>query len=124
MPTLVEDYIEGEAVRIVLVGERAWQVRMAGDKWLKSIHHPDAAFLAIDPELLDDARHLAAHFGLETVGVDYMIAADGTRHLLEVNHVPNVTVLADVRSAYLDLVVDWTGRDLPVDRNPPVAPSP
>lgn len=89
---------------------------MAGDNWLKSIHHPDAAFMAIDRELLDDARSLAAHFGLETVGVDYMVAADGTRHLLEVNHVPNVTLLAEVRSAYLDLVVDWTGRDLPDER--------
>src|SRR4051812_21614369 len=33
-PTLFEDYVEGEAVRIVLVGGRAWQVRMAGDGWL------------------------------------------------------------------------------------------
>ena len=109
-PTLFEDYVEGEAVRIVLVGERAWQVRMAGDGWLKSIHDPRAAFTAIDPELLDDARRLAAHFGLETIGVDYIAAPDGTRVLLEVNHVPNVTALAEVRSAYLDLVVEWAGR--------------
>ena len=33
------------------------------------------------------------------------------RHLLDVNHVPNVTVLPEVRSAYLDLVVAWAGRD-------------
>ena len=120
-PTLFEEYVEGEAVRIVLVGERAWQVRMAGDGWLKSIHHPGAAFKPIDPELLDDARLLAAHFGLATCGVDYMVAPDGSRHLLEVNHVPNVTVLAQVRSAYLDLVVDWAGRDLLDGRSPLVA---
>ena len=64
VPTLFEEFVEGEAVRIVLVGERAWQVRMAGDGWLKSIHHPGAAFMPIDPELLDDARRLAEHFGL------------------------------------------------------------
>ncbi len=123
VPTLVEDYVEGEVVRIVLVGERAWQVRMAGDGWLKSIHHPDAS-MPIDPELLDDSRRLAAHFGLDTVGVDYMVAADGSRHLLEVNHVPNVSVLAEVRSANLDLVVDWAGRDLPDGRTPPVSFAP
>src|SRR5579883_1134371 len=41
------------------------------------------------------------------VGVDYMVAPDGGRYLLEVNHVPNVTVFPEVREAYLDLVVRW-----------------
>lgn len=109
-PTLFEEYVEGDAVRLVLVGDRAWQVRMAGDGWLKSIHHRDAAFMPIDPALLDDSRRLANHFGLEIVGVDYIVAPDGSRHLLEVNHVPNVTVFPDVREAYLDLVVEWASR--------------
>lgn len=107
VPTLFEAFIEGEAVRIVLVGEHAWQVRMAGEGWLKSIHDPGAAFMPIDLGLLDDARRLADHFGLRTVGVDYMVAPDGGRYLLEVNHVPNVTVFPEVREAYLDLVVRW-----------------
>jgi hypothetical protein len=110
-PTLFEEYVAGEAVRIVLVGERAWQVRMAGDGWLKSIQHRDADFLPIDHELLDDTRRLAAHFGLEVVGVDYIVGLDGLRQLLEVNHVPNVTVLTEIRATYLNLVIDWAGRD-------------
>ena len=110
-PTLFEEYVEGEAVRIVLVGDRAWQVHMAGDGWLKSIHHRDAAFMPIDPELLDDTRRLADHFGLDIVGVDYIVGLDGSRHLLEVNHVPNVTALPEVRAAYLDLVAEGAGRD-------------
>ena len=109
MPTLFEEFIEGEAVRIVLVGGHAWQVRMAGEGWLKSIHSPGAAFMPIDPELLDDARRLADHFGLRTVGVDYIVAPDGGRYLLEVNHVPNVTVFPEVREAYLGLVARWAG---------------
>lgn len=111
-PTLFEEFVAGEAVRVILVGERAWQVRMAGDGWLKSIHHRGADFMPMDSELLDDSRRLAAHFGLETVGVDYMVAPDGSRHLLEVNHVPNVTVFSEVREAYLDLVVEWASRPL------------
>jgi hypothetical protein len=110
-PTLFEEHVDGEAVRIVLVGEHAWQVRMTGDGWLKSIHHRDAAFMPIDPELLDDTRNLAAHIGLEVVGVDYIVGLEGSRHLLEDNHVPNVTVLPEVRAAYLDLVVNWAKRD-------------
>ncbi|WP_231749229.1 ATP-grasp domain-containing protein [Tautonia plasticadhaerens] len=107
VPTLFEQFVEGEAVRIVLVGEHAWQVRMAGDGWLRSIHDPRAAFMPIDPELLDDARRLAEHFGLATVGVDYIVAPDGGRYLLEVNHVPNVTVFPEIRETYLALVVRW-----------------
>lgn len=84
---------------------------MAGDGWLKSVHHRDAAFMSIDSELLDDSRRLAGHFALETVGVDYIVTPGGSRHLLEVNHVPNVTVLPEVRTAYLDLVAGWAGRD-------------
>ena len=49
--------------------------------------------------------------GLATAGVDYIIAPDGSRHLLEVNHVPNVTVFPAVREAYLDLVVAWAGEE-------------
>jgi hypothetical protein len=105
--TLFEDYFEGDAVRVVLIGERAWQIRMSGDDWLKSIHHRDATFMPIDVELLDDTRNLARHFGLEIVGVDYVDGRDGSKHLLEVNHIPNVTVFPEIRDAYLDLVVGW-----------------
>ena len=108
VPTLFESFVEGDAVRILLVGERAWQVRMGGEGWLKSIHSAQAEFMSIDPELLEDTRRIAAHFDLPTVGVDYMVAhQDGQRHLLEVNHVPNVTVFPEVKEAYLDLVVRW-----------------
>ena len=115
--------IEPKAVRIVLVNQRTWQVRIAGDGWPKSIHHPDAAFVPIDPELLDKSQRLAAHCDLETVGSDDMVAADGTRHLLEVNHVPQVTVLGEVRLSILDLVVDWAGRGVSDRRTPPMASS-
>jgi hypothetical protein len=46
---------------------------------------------------------------LRTVGVDYRVVPDAARYLLEVDHVPNVTVFAELREAYLDLVVRWAG---------------
>ena len=107
-PTIVEPFITGEAVRIALVGAHAWQIRLTGDGWLKSIHHPDAAFMAIDDDLLADARALSADLGLAVTGIDYMIGADGEKHLLEVNHAANVTVFPAIREAFLDLVAAWT----------------
>jgi hypothetical protein len=84
--------IEGEAVRIVPVGDHAWQVRMAGEGRLKSIHPPDAALMPVDPEVIADAHRPAEDIGLRSVGVDDMVASDAGRYLLEVNRVPNVTV--------------------------------
>jgi hypothetical protein len=106
-PTLLEPFIDGEAVRIQLVGDRAWQTRLGGDGWKKSIHHPTAAMTPIDEELLEDARRLQRHFGLEILGVDYMVAPEGGKHLLEVNHIPSVTAFAEVRAAYLEEVSSW-----------------
>lgn len=106
-PTLVEDFVDGQAVRIMLIGDQAWQVRLTGEGWKKSIHPDDAGFMPIDPELLDDTRRLQAHFGLAVIGNDYMIGADGARHLLEVNHIPNVTRFEEVRGAYLEFASRW-----------------
>lgn len=107
-PTILEPFIVGEAVRIALVGERAWQIRLAGESWLKSIHHAGAAFMPIDDALLADTRALSAQLGLEVIGVDYMVGTDGSRHLLEVNHAANVTVFPEIREAFLDLVAAWS----------------
>jgi hypothetical protein len=63
-PSLLERFVEGEAVRIQFIGDRAWQSRLGGDDWKKSIHHSSAARMPIDPELLEDARRLQGHFGL------------------------------------------------------------
>jgi hypothetical protein len=106
--TLFEDFVEGEAVRVVLVGDRPWQIRLAGTDWKKSIHADDAAYMPLDPELLEDARRLQAHFKLDVVAIDYMVGTDGTRHLLEVNHIPNVTRFREIRAAYLDLLAGWS----------------
>jgi hypothetical protein len=109
-PCVVEEFVRGQAVRVVFVGERSWQIRLAGEGWKKSIHPDDAAYMPIDPELLDDTRRLRDHFDLAVIGVDYMVGDDGTKHLLEVNHIPNVTRFPEVRAAYLDLVVDWANQ--------------
>ena len=110
-PTILEPFIVGEAVRIALVGERAWQIRLTGESGLKSIHHHEAAFMASDDELLADARALATGLGLEVTGIDYMLGADGSKHLLEVNHAANVTVFPEIREAFLDLAASWADRE-------------
>jgi hypothetical protein len=113
VPTLIEPFIQGEATRIHVLGERAWEIRMAGETWLKSIHNARSRVLPetdADPELVEDARRVGASFGLEMFAIDYMVEPDGTKHLLELNHIPNVTVFPELREAYLDFVASWIAR--------------
>jgi hypothetical protein len=106
-PTLFEGFVRGESVRVQLIGERAWQYRLGGEDWRRSIHHAAAGEMPLDPELEEDARRLQRHFGLEIAGIDYVVAEDGSKHLLEVNHIPSVTAFADVREAYVGHVAGW-----------------
>jgi hypothetical protein len=104
---IVESYLEGTAMRVVVIGSRTWQIKLAGDGWLKSIHHPTACFVPLDPELVADTQCVASGFGLEIAANDYIITADGQPHLLEVNHIPNVTRFPEIWDAYLEYVVQW-----------------
>jgi hypothetical protein len=112
-PAIVEPYLSGEATRVVVIGQQAWQIKLAGDDWLKSIHHPDACLMLLDAELVDDTRAVAAGFGLEIAANDYVVTPDGRPHLLEVNHIPNVTRFPEIWEAYAEYVVRWlSGGDM------------
>ncbi|MDI1450983.1 hypothetical protein [Polyangium sp. 6x1] len=109
-PTLIEPFVRGEATRIHVLGGRAWQIRMAGERWPTAIHHAGAVVLAeakADRALVEDARRIGWAFGLEMFAVDYMVEPNGTKHLLGLNHSPNVTVFPEHREAYLDFVASW-----------------
>lgn len=106
-PSIIEHFLQGQAVRVVIVGDRVWQIKLEGDDWLKSIHHTNASFMDIDQELLEDTYTLQAVFGLEIIANDYIVTDKGTKHLLEVNHIPNVTRFPEIWHTYRDYVVNW-----------------
>jgi hypothetical protein len=106
-PCIIEEFLVGEAVRVILIGDRAWQIRLEGEGWLKSIHPAKAGFMELDPELLKDTERVRRGFGLELVANDYIVTERGTKHLLEVNHIPNVTRFPEIWEAYRDYVVGW-----------------
>ena len=108
--SVVEPFLDGEAIRVVVIGDRSWQIRLAGNDWLKSIHHAAAEFVTLDASLDADTRAVAAGFGLEIAANDYIVTSDGVPHLLEVNHIPNVTRFPEIWDAYVDYVVDWLRR--------------
>lgn len=104
---IVERFLEGEAIRVVVIGQRHWQIKLEGDGWLKSIHHPTACFMEPDARLVADTRRVASGFGLEIAANDYIVTSDGQPHLLEVNHIPNVTRFPEIWEAYAEFVLAW-----------------
>lgn len=106
-PCIIEPFLPGQAVRVVIIGEQYWQIRLEGSDWRKSIHASDAVFMEVDTELLEDTRNLQQAFGLEVIANDYIVGEDGNRHLLEVNHIPNVTRFPELWEAYRDFAVQW-----------------
>jgi hypothetical protein len=108
---VIEPFIEGQAVRLMMIGNTYWQIRLEGSDWLKSLHAPNADFMEVDAELLEDTRHLKEVFGLQVIGNDYIIGHDGRKYLLEVNHIPNVSRFPEIWQAYRDYTVAWISQN-------------
>ncbi|AMV24945.1 hypothetical protein VT84_11140 [Gemmata sp. SH-PL17] len=108
-PSLIEPFLEGEAVRVTAIGDALFQLRLGGDDWKKSIHHATAAFMPLNEALAADVCTLRDHFDLAVCAADYIVSPDGTPNLLELNHVPNVTQFPEIRAVYLDFAAHWIG---------------
>lgn len=102
----LEPYYEGEAVRIVLIGDDVFQIKLAGSDWKKSIHDDSALLTQVDVDLVEDTKKLASHFGLQVIANDYIVGPTG-KFLLEVNHIPNVTRFPEIWDSYSRTVIDW-----------------
>lgn len=103
----IEPFYHGEAVRIMIIGAKRWQIKLEGEGWLKSIHPDAARFMELDQELLNDTLHIQKELGMDMIGNDYIVGEEGRKYLLEVNHIPNITRFEEVRMAYLDTVIQW-----------------
>lgn len=105
--SVLEPFFEGNAVRVVSIGDQHLQIQLDGDGWLKSIHHADAEITDINSELLEDTLNIKDHFGMEMIANDYIVGENGQHHLLEVNHIPNVTRFKKLQNIYLEKVISW-----------------
>lgn len=105
-PTLFEPFMDGEAVRLAILGGKARQIRLSGKDWRKSVHGSGAEFMPADPRLVADTEAIQKALGLDIIANDYMLAANGP-YLLEVNHIPSVTCFPELWRDYLGAVDRW-----------------
>ncbi len=86
----MEPFFVGESVRVLLLGERAFGVRIHNEgSWIKNA--PGASFEAWEPgeAIVEHARRAMRLFGLEIAGIDYVVDPAGF-HFIELNPFPRV----------------------------------
>lgn len=86
----MEPFFEGESVRVLLLGERAFGVRIHNEgSWIKNSQ--GASFEAWEPDraIVEHARRAMRLFGLTMAGIDYVIDPAGF-HFIELNPFPRV----------------------------------
>lgn len=106
-PTLFEPYTEGDAVRITLLGDAAFQTNMTGPGWLKSVHGDGAILVPPAAELVADTAAVRRGLGLEIIANDYIVSPETGPYLLEANAVPSVTSHPELWAKYLDVITSW-----------------
>ncbi|MCC7541199.1 MAG: ATP-grasp domain-containing protein [Deltaproteobacteria bacterium] len=98
-PALAEPFIAGTSERVLLVGDRVWQLRYESDDWRKNVHGIVEPVEA-DPELVAIARRVASHLGLVVAGVDFIVR-DEVPHLIEVNAYPSLDDAPGAKDAFV-----------------------
>jgi len=106
-PSIIEEFLTGTSIRITIIGDHHWQVQMEGTDWRKSIHDQRSKIVPADPELVQDTIQVGRALGLKVLANDYMITEKGSKYLLEVNHIPNVTHFQEMWQAYQNYIIQW-----------------
>ena len=112
-PTLFEPFVAGDAVRVVVIGDTARQIRLTGPDWKKSVHGSGAAVVPADTDLVADTLAIRRGIGLDLIANDYIASPDGQHYLLEVNHIPSVTCFPELWQDYLGTVSAWAATAVP-----------
>lgn len=104
-PAVLEPFIGGESHRILIVGERAWQLHYESDDWRKNV---GATITQVEPEasLVARARKTAENLGLVVAGIDYIVNGDSAA-LLEVNAYPGLDQVHEAEQEFIGLAVKW-----------------
>lgn len=104
-PAVLEPFVDGESHRVLIVGNRAWQLRYKSDDWRKNV---SAAVNEVpaDSRLVARARATAGSLGLTVAGIDYILTGDAAV-LLEVNAYPGLDQAAGAEREFIDLAIAW-----------------
>lgn len=95
----VEPFYTGRSIRVLLMGDAAFGIEIKNESnWIKNAPGAEAESLCLGDflHIIPHAEKVAAHFGLDCAGIDYILEDDGTFHFLEANQYPGLATLPEV----------------------------
>lgn len=107
----MESFFIGDSCRVLLIGDDSFLIKYDNpDSWIKNSAGADIieATRNVPKKLLDNARKINEHFGLEINGIDYIVYNDDF-HFLEINQYPGIGVsdeIMDVAKSFLSKKMD------------------
>ena len=104
-PAVLEPFVHGESHRILIVGERAWQLHYESEDWRKNVGSTIKQ-VELDTELVARARKTSENLGLAVAGIDYIVNDDGAV-LLEVNAYPGLDHVDEAEREFARLAIEW-----------------
>jgi hypothetical protein len=102
---IIEPFVAGMSVRLLIVGDKAWQLHYESKDWRKNVG-ATITVADVNPELLARARRTVDRLGLAIAGVDYVVTGTDAV-LLEVNAYPGLEDLPDASEAFLGMAETW-----------------
>lgn len=109
--TILEPYFEGISVRVLIIGENVFGIRIDNDNsWIKNSPGAEISLFIPSVSLGSHALAVMDSFGLDVAGVDYILEPDGRFHFLEINQYPGLDVsdeILEVARKFLNEKMDY-----------------
>jgi hypothetical protein len=102
---VIEPFVAGRSVRMLIVGDKAWQLHYESNDWRKNVG-ATITVADVDLGLLARTRRTVDRLGLALAGVDYVVTGTDAV-LLEVNAYPGLEDLPDASEAFLGMAESW-----------------
>jgi hypothetical protein len=103
---IIEPFLEGESDRVLIVGEREWQLRYESGDWRKNVGGTVRVLPDANAGLVAHARAICQRLDLKVAGLDFIVAPSGS-FLLEVNAYPGLEDVPGAEGAFIEELSAW-----------------
>jgi hypothetical protein len=106
LPGIIEPFIKGESIRVLVVGEKAWVLKYESKKgdWRKNVD-PVVTEIHFAPGIKERGQQIAKKLDLSVVGIDFIGSHEEGWQLLEVNAYPGLEDVPEAQDEFERLLL-------------------
>lgn len=102
---VLEPFIKGESIRVLLVGKRAWSLKYESADWRKNVRATVTEIAPSEhPTLVPRSRTIHERLGMPCLGVDFIGSDAEGWHLLEVNAYPGLDDVVEAQETFREML--------------------